>query len=179
MTSALRTNRLPIKKAHSGFTLLELIITLALISVLMGSAFFAFSANTSDEIIETQGAIEATATSTLRRSSTLGRPHYAIIRHDAIWVTELIDQTADLSRIQPSSDIALVDIPEGTILSCKRENGEWVTMTEREDPVIWVFARSGICEVFSFRLEDGGSSFEMTVNPITGNFIDLDEEANQ
>ncbi|WP_346189476.1 type II secretion system protein [Rubritalea halochordaticola] len=164
--------------SRQGFTLLEIIITLAIISLLMGSAFFAFSSDTSSRLAETEGQIEATATTALRRSASLGRPHYAIIRHDAIWVTELLDESADLSRIEPSAEISLVKIPAEITLSCKREDNDWVQLTERSDPIVWVFARSGICEVFSFMLEDeNGSSYEMTVNPITGNFIDQNEDS--
>lgn len=177
MTLAHRLTSRSKRCSRSGFTLLEIIITLSIIAILMGSAFFAFSTDQPTAVVDTKGQIETLGSTTQRRSVALGRPHYVIIRHDAIWATELIEPDDDLGKMEPSSSIAIVKIPPEIKLSCKREDADWLSMTERTDPVIWVFSRSGLCESFSFLLEDDkGAAYEMTVNPITGNFIETDAD---
>lgn len=163
----------PKQHIPKAFTLLEMVITMMIISIVMGSAFFAFSTNVSNPLTSLAPEIETLSTKAVQASVSKNQTQYIILTSSKIVHTTL-PQLPD--EDSPQSLINQINVPSGVIINYRKSNqDDWTTVSDRTDPIIWVISRSGISEQIELQLQFEDSAYEMSFDPITGNMNEEDE----
>jgi len=165
-------------RKRKAFTLLEMVITMSIVSIIMASAFFIFKQNPSDTLQKIAPEIEALTFNANRSATKKNRAYYIIATHEKIFLSSTNSANGN-SNSEENSDTQLnsVSIPPDVFISFKREEEDtWTTISERSDPLVWVVSRTGIAEKISLKLEYIDASFEITFDPLTGNLLTQNEE---
>lgn len=187
MTSAVRTC-----SRRGGFTLIEIIMVLAIASILMGGAV-AVMVFSSDEraLRSASGEIELLA-KRARTIAILQQTPYALeFRPDSVRLLPLAEagqnekktalgHTIGGERVEmaapgangPVHDRFNLD-PKLTTFIRRWNTQEWLPMSERIVHV-WRFDPDGLCEPVSVRITLGGNLMETTYHPLTGTIRDND-----
>ena len=161
-------------KPRSGFTLLEIIITLAIISTIMGGAILMLTGGGSQLVDKVRLETQSLAKETLRDAKLHERPYSIIVSHEAIWSTPEVSRSEDDPLSPPEK--GLINIPETVTVSYLiAGDEEWSTITKSDEPLVWAFTQSGLCGALSLRFEDEDSIHEMSFHPLTaGELADED-----
>lgn len=174
MTSATRTN-----KRAGGFTLIEIVIVLALAAVLMGGAM-GIMLFTSDErtLKNVSGEIELLA----KRARTIAILHqtpYAIeFREGSVRLLPLAQAGPDekhasneMSDDSTSMKDRQIKLDSNVSVSIRRWNSdEWLN-TIKNTVHVWRFDPDGLSEPISVRVNCGKSWMEDTFHPLTATAI--------
>lgn len=175
MISAARMNN-----SRRGFTLLEIVIVLALAAVLMGGAVSIMVYSSSERTLRNAaGEIELLAKQA-RTSAILHQTSYALeFRQGIVRLIPLAQAAADSLDAMKSGDDTTpaagkklqAVLQDGIGLQIRRWNSnDWVSIV-KDDADIWRFDPDGLCEPISIHLSYKDSWIEETFHPLTASSI--------
>ncbi|MDB6139615.1 MAG: Prepilin-type N-terminal cleavage/methylation protein [Verrucomicrobiaceae bacterium] len=147
--------------ASAGFTLLEMIIVLALMIILAGMAALSFTSLEEGKGVEVYGNKLARMAKRASRDAVIqGRPIVIGFEKKGFG---FVNETA------PGND-GYCSLPKDVKTGYQRWNGgkKWTTA----DGVVWTFFPSGICDALRFRFQASDGAMEMGFNPLTGSVVD-------
>jgi len=184
MISAVRTTKRP-----RGFTLIEIVLVLAIAAVVMGGAV-GLMIYSSDErqLRKASGEIELLA----KRARTIAILHqtpYALeFREGIVRLLPLAQAGLDLNKksrlrddpVPPptsSDENRQYTLENGMSVSIRRWNSEEWHTTLKDAVHVWRFDPDGLCEPISVRLNLGNSWSEDTYHPLTASIRESQLEA--
>ncbi len=185
MTSAAKTTKRP-----SGFTLIEVVIVLAIATIIMGSAA-GFLMYSSDERLlrDASGEIEVLA-KRARMTAILQQTPYALeFREGVVRVLPLAQAGQDEKKtagghriggqptLPPVSEDRQYVLEEGMKISIRRWNSDQWHTTLKDVVHVWRFDPNGLCEPISVRLNLDKSWSEDTYHPLTASIRSTQLEA--
>lgn len=148
------------RRGGGGFTLLEIMVTLAIIAVL--STFFAlrFVESSADDDLRTAAAdLRLTAQKTSRLAEAHGGDFYLMLDQAGFGLGENVE-VGDFG--EATFDYPL---PKAIRLKLRRFGDErWM----QPESFAWGFPANGLCEPLDVRLEKGRAYVEMSFNALTG-----------
>ena len=171
-------------RGRRGFTLLEIVIVLAIITLLAGGAVGFMVYNSSKRQLQAAGARIETMAKRARAVSVLRQTPYALVFFDGrvrmmplaevgAGDPELLAEFDAAAQAQgrsaPVRDEFAVD--PGMVLGLRRWGGEnWLVFDNERTSMVWRFDPDGLCEPVTVRFEiDGGQSWlEQEYHPLTG-----------
>jgi prepilin-type N-terminal cleavage/methylation domain-containing protein len=186
MTSAAKTN----KVRRSGFTLIEIVLVLAIAAVVMGGAVGLFIYSSDERGLKrASGEIEMMAKKA-RVIAILHQTPYALeFREGVVRLLPLAQAGKDLQKSSRMSkepeappgtnagDNRQFTLPEGVVLSIRRWNSDQWLGTTKNATHVWRFDPDGLCEPISVRLALGHSWSEDTYQPLTASIAESQFES--
>jgi prepilin-type N-terminal cleavage/methylation domain-containing protein len=184
MISAVRTN-----KAPTGFTLIEIVMVLAIAAIVMGGAV-GMMVYSSDErtLRNTSGDVELLA-KRARTTAILNQTPYALeFREGVVRLLPLANAGLDRRKIsknlvEPDSEDVVLDssrqihLENGVKIFVRRWNSaEWLS-TLKEVVHVWRFDPDGLCEPITLRFTLDKSWVEDTYHPLTATISESSLEA--
>jgi prepilin-type N-terminal cleavage/methylation domain-containing protein len=184
MISAVRTN-----KAPTGFTLIEIVMVLAIAAIVMGGAV-GMMVYSSDErtLRNTSGDVELLA-KRARTTAILNQTPYALeFREGVVRLLPLANAGLDRRKIsknlvEPDSEDVVLDssrqihLENGVKVFVRRWNSaEWLS-TLKEVVHVWRFDPDGLCEPITLRFTLDKSWVEDTYHPLTATISESSLEA--
>lgn len=136
-------------RSHSGFTLLELILVMAVIAIIAGTAVsFVFTPQQADHI-----ALDRDLKLFVRNSRQTAvysdTSVYLFISHKGIRRSGSVDK---------ESASEWLHFPEGTTVKLQ-QNGQWNSLNKQAQHR-YLISRSGLCEPINLKISIGKSEFE-------------------
>lgn len=179
------------RSRRGGFTLLEMMITLSLVTLLFTFVFVAYKPDSNSEKMR-KATVELEALSA--RGHTM-----AMLHQKPFWLrferNRVLLQGAELTQVDTSApsdefgasfeeefedanevqslivDYDTFEFPEGMEVYVRRWGAAeqaWFHQKKPEDPVIfWNFAEGGLCEPISIKMEIENSWTELEMDPLT------------
>jgi prepilin-type N-terminal cleavage/methylation domain-containing protein len=175
-----------------GFTLIEIVIVLALAAVLMGSAIgiMAYSSN-GNTLRKMSGSIELMAKQA-RTIAILHQTPYALEFSDVgVRIMPFAEVGMDTKKSSPvhrdesdpaasdasdASEITPLEVEDGMELSIRRWNSDVLLTINKKAGFVWRFDPDGLCEPISIRLALKDSWLEDTYHPLTAAIRDSQSE---
>lgn len=178
-TSAARTN-----KKTRGFTLIEIVIVLAITSIVIGGAVGLMVYNSDERALrDAAGEIELLS-KRARTTAILHQTPYAIeVRQNVIRMLPLAQAGDDERRKlngreiggeiieNPSVEQSEYSLDPNMEVFVRRWNSDTWEPTGRDTIHIWRFDPSGLCEPLSIRVTLNDSILEDTYHPLTGGAV--------
>ena len=180
-----------------GFTLLEMVIVLALIGMAMGGAIALFINNSSERRLKSAAGEMELLSKRARAVAMVQQTPYAItfFEHsarlsplaEAGYTDEQLRERQEMEQRafsegmpKPKFSPVRSDVNfEGFDLLVRRwGSNNWVPML-RNDPQVWRFDPNGICEPMGVRLEFDDGWIEMDFHPLTAGIRDRAMEARR
>ena len=147
---------------------------MVIVTILMGSAFLLFSKNDDSALEKLSRETQILAKETLRSAKQEQRPYYVILSHDSIWAETDVDTQA-LSDSSPAQNSRVINIDPGITLSYRYiTESDWTTISKGQEPLVWTFAKSGLCQQISLRFSTDDGVTEATFHPLTAG-LTIDE----
>lgn len=185
MTSAAKTNN-----ASRGFTLIEIVIVLAIAAIIMGGAVGVMVYSSDERVLRNaSGEIELLA-KRARTIAILNQTPYALeFREGTVRLLPLAQAGLDEKKLKRSiftddnSKAASTDqnrqltLDNGMELRIRRWNSDDWLSTTKNTVHVWRFDPDGLCEPISVRLILGKSWSEDTYHPLTATIRDSQLEA--
>jgi prepilin-type N-terminal cleavage/methylation domain-containing protein len=172
MTSAHKTTLNKRLQLRAGFTILEIIIATAIVSIILGSAVLFLADQGNGALDKLAQQTQIMAKETLRKAKLKERPYSIHITATKIWVAAGSMQFEGGDIEPPES--ALI-IPEGVSVSLLANNTDknWFTLSKNDAPFIWTFTQSGLCDSLEIRFEDDDNIQTVGFHSLTaGEIID-------
>lgn len=185
MTSAAKTTKRP-----AGFTLIEVVIVLAIATIIMGSAA-GYLIYSSDERLlrDASGEIEVLA-KRARMSAILQQTPYALeFREGVVRVLPLAQAGQDEKKtvgghriggqptLPPVTEDRQFVLKDGMRVSIRRWNSEQWFTTLKDVVHVWRFDPNGLCEPITVRLNVEKSWSEDVYHPLTASIRSTQLEA--
>lgn len=163
MTLAHKTHLLT--KQRTGFTLMEIIVTLAIISTLIGGTIVMIANDGKDEITTITKDLQVLAKETLREAKLTERAQSIFITTEEIWAAPESDTSEDAA---PTKGSSAIQIPEGVTVSYSYSgSNSWSTLKNNNAPFVWAFTQTGLCDAVSIKFESEDAVSEMSFHPLT------------
>lgn len=184
MTSAAKTN----KFARAGFTLIEIVIVLAIAAIIMGGAVGVMVYSSDERVLrDASGEIELLA-KRARTIAILNQTPYALeFREGTVKLLPLAQAGLDDKKLkrqifteaepQNSGENRQLKLEDGMELRIRRWNSDDWLSTVKNTVHVWRFDPNGLCEPISVRLTLGRSWIEDTYHPLTATIRDSQLEA--
>ncbi len=150
------------RRGHAGFTLLEMIVVIALMVIIAAMATLSFVGLEGESEVEKPGNELARMVKQANRAAVVqGRPFVIAFEKDGFG---FLDGGGGAD--------GHVTTPKGMKVSFQRWNGgkKW----NSAEGLNWTFYPSGICDALRFKFEHPDGMVEMAFNPLTGS---VSEEA--
>lgn len=179
MISAARTN-----KPQRGFTLIEIVMVLAIAAIVMGGAV-GLMVSSSDEraLRNVSGEIELLA-KRARTIAILNQTPYALeFREGVVRLLPFAQAGLELKKGElemPTSsaeESRQIQLEDGVEISVRRWNSEQWLNTEKKAVHVWRFDPDGLCEPISVRMSLDKSWAEDSYHPLTATISDSQLEA--
>jgi prepilin-type N-terminal cleavage/methylation domain-containing protein len=171
-----------------GFTLIELIVTLAIVLIILGTAVFSIDAVMEEGRLQKESTALKLAARKSMRTALAERRSYTITFMPTYFTVsptypdpvpqEVLERQRRRGRQQEEEILppgaVRHDLERGMLLQVRR----WGEMNWRLPGELgdrWVFEPSGICEPISVRLSREDSYVELTFNPLTAAVAQEDE----
>jgi prepilin-type N-terminal cleavage/methylation domain-containing protein len=168
MTSAHKTLSNKPSPPHSGFTLLEIVITLAIITTLLGSSILFFLGETKQNLEQTSQQTQLLAKHTMREARELQRPLSILFTNKHIWV---VPESSPVTKEPPSLEDS-ISVDENITISYLIDNEQgWTILEPNSQPLVWTFTGTGICQALSLRFENDIATDEIDFHPLTAGKI--------
>jgi prepilin-type N-terminal cleavage/methylation domain-containing protein len=191
------------RRLHGGFTLLEIVIVIAIIAVFAGGAIGAMVYNASSRQLRRAGGEIESMAKRARAVAILRQTPYALVffngRIDLAPLAEVTDDDGEYSEpertasaderdgdptISSGRQLAPVHaefvVDDGMTLGVRRwGSADWVVFDDERHRMVWRFDPNGLCEPISVRMEidDGESWLEQDYHPLTAAVRDYSMEA--
>lgn len=180
-------------RSKGGFTLLEVIVALVLMALLLAIALVSWTPDSSGERLQkTEVEVEALAARGLTMAVLHQMPFWLVIEKDRILLQggeiaqERNNGAIDFNGLEEESigSVNAVVTYDQIDINCDlfvrrwgaREK-EWGRQADAQDePIIWRFGSSGLCEPLSLRLELEDSWIELEMDPLTAMVSDKQSE---
>lgn len=177
MTLAAKTND------SRGFTLLEVVIVLAIVGVIMGGAIGMIVYSSDERVMrDASGEIEQFA-KRARTTAILKQTPYALeFREDAVRLLPLAEAGKAVKQLKRRDEdkndakFRVLKLKSGMAISLRRWNSEKWLKTEKDTVHIWRFDPDGLCEPLSVRLALNNSWGVDTYHPLTATIRDSELE---
>jgi type II secretion system protein H len=185
MTSAVRTNKRP-----RGFTLIEIVMVLALVAVIMGGAVSVMVFSSDEKVLRNaSGEIEVMA-KRARTTAILRQTPYALeFREGVVRLMPLAEagrvekKTAGGHKIGGETEKSAGGerreyvLDSSLNLFVRRWNSEEWLPAAKDTVHVWRFDPDGLCEPISVRLTIGKSWMEDSYHPLTATIRESQMEA--
>ncbi len=186
MISAAKTNNF---RSRAGFTLIEIVLVLAIAAVVMGGAVGLMIFSSDERALRgASGEIELMA-KRARTTAILRQTPYALeFREGLVRLLPLAQAGMDLRKnarrrnepepppnTDPSSNLEYA-LDGNIALSIRRWNSDQWFGTARDAVHIWRFDPDGLCEPLTVRLTLGDSWTEDTYQPLTASIAEQSSE---
>ncbi len=169
-----------------GFTLLEMLIVLFLVSVVLGSAVALLVAPSDQKRLERQiGKVEQLGRQARGLAVLQQRSYIVTFQRDTLNLAPLGFSDSDTERdtnigvngASSSADVTeSLTLDEEITFSVKNWQQDWQVIEEREDIAEWVFEPTGVVEPISVRVEFERSWIEQTYHSLTGEVVQEERE---
>ncbi len=185
------------QRNRRGFTLLEMVIVLALIGLAMGGAMALFITTSAERRLKgTAGDLELLAKRARAVSMVQQTPYAITIFSESVRLSPLVEAgyTDDQLRERQDTEEAARDMGlpapkfspvresvslEGYAVAVRRWGSDnWVSML-RNDPQVWRFDPNGVCEPMGIRVEYDDGWIEMEFHPLNASIRDRSMEAKR
>jgi prepilin-type N-terminal cleavage/methylation domain-containing protein len=176
MTSAARTN-----ERRSGFTLLEIVIVLAIAAVVMGGAVGLMVYSSDERVLRNaSGEIELLAKRARTTAILLQTPYALEFREGSVRLLPLAEAGKDEERTAGGREIGGEEVltesaerweypmEDGVEVLVRRWNSADWQPTRKNAVHVWRFDPNGLCEPLSVKLTLGDSWSEDIYHPLTG-----------
>ena len=189
-------------RSGGGFTLLEIVIVIAIIALLAGGAITALVYNSAKRKLQRSGGKVETLAKRARAIAILRQTPYALEFHDgkvrlSPWVEAGIEDPDELAaltgedddgwpedeekgpdRSAPVRDEFVFD-EEMVVEVLRWGTDDWMAFDNDRNRMIWRFDPNGLCEPIAvrFNLDDGENWLEQAYHPLTGAVSDWAMEA--
>lgn len=179
MTSAARTN-----KPQRGFTLIEIVMVLAIAAIVMGGAVGLMVASSDERVLRNvSGEIELLA-KRARTIAILNQTPYALeFREGVVRLLPLAQAGLELKKGELEAETASADesrqinLEDGVEISIRRWNSDQWFNTQKRSVHVWRFDPDGLCEPISVRITRDKSWAEDIYHPLTATISDSQLEA--
>lgn len=187
MTSAVRPRS--IRRRRGGFTLLEIVIVMAIITVMAGGAVGFMVYNTSTRKLQRAAKEVETLAKRARATAMLRQTPYALQFHEGkVRMMPLAEVGADEEAL---AELEAVAAEEGRALSPRAEfqadpgmvigvrrwgSNDWIVFDDERTGLVWRFDPDGLCEPMTVRYEidDGASWLSQDYHPLTAAVRDFE-----
>ena len=171
MTLVHKTTRNKRHQPRAGFTLLEIMVTMAIISIILGSAVLFLTNQSNGALEKLAQQTQIMAKQTLRKAKLEQRPFSISISPKEIWVqpARMQFEGEDLQPHSPG-----LTVPDGVRVSLLTHPEEgWITLSKNDPPFIWTFTQSGLCDSLEIQFEDDTGVQTIAFHSLTaGEIID-------
>lgn len=150
-----------------GFTILEIMVVLAVIAIIFAGSLLLLSSKSDDAIHTLPGEIENLIKTSLEKTTQNKQTHYLHVSKNSIWLGTRDDEE------KPTSTTTLqIPLPSNSSISYKAPSSDrWNLIQSNRDIVHLAFSTSGICEPVSLRISIDDSYAECDFHPLTGTLI--------
>ena len=169
-----------------GFTLLEMLIVLFLVSVVLGSAVALLAAPSDQKRLERQiGKVEQLGRQARGLAVLQQRAYIVTFQRDTLNLAPLgfNDSERENNALSGGGNVSSAkDVTESLTLdkeitfSVKNWQQGWQVIEEREGRAEWVFEPTGVVEPISVRVEFERSWIEQTYHSLTGEVVQEERE---
>lgn len=185
------------QRRASGFTLLEIVVVMAIIGMAMGGAIALFVVSSSERQLKNAAADMELLSKRARSLAMVQQTPYAITFFDqsarlsplveAGYTDEQLEDRRELEQdalkaggVAPkySPVRETVDFSEFALSVRRWGSVNWTGM-RRKDPQVWRFDPNGICEPVGVRLEYEDGWIEMEFHPLSAGIRDQSMEARR
>lgn len=185
------------QRNRRGFTLLEMVIVLALIGLAMGGAMALFITTSAERRLKgTAGDLELLAKRARAVSMVQQTPYAITIFSESVRLSPLVEAgySDDQLRARQDTEESARDMGlpapkfspvresvslEGYAVAVRRWGSDnWVSML-RNDPQVWRFDPNGVCEPMGIRVEYDDGWIEMEFHPLNASIRDRSMEAKR
>lgn len=156
-------------KPQRGFTLLEIVITMVIISVLLGSAALFFVGSSDESVEKLSRDTQLLAKKTMRSAKEKQRAYSIFITSKSVWA-----EPEMLNLEEAETSTSAIPIDDGIIISyLLDEESGWQTISSNGATFVWSFSQNGLCEPLTLRFENDIAVDEVAFHPLTaGKIID-------
>lgn len=160
-----------------GFTLIEMVVTLFIITLLLGAATMSFQGLYDEGRIQTEATALKLAARQVMREAVETNSSYTITLGNTFFVVGptyslgMMDTIGDPEDLQKQLRGRRHDFDHNITLMVKRWN-ELTYHPPREPFERWIFEPGGICEPLSIRLNYGEGYVAMEFSPLTAGVVD-------
>lgn len=192
-----RSHSLMKLRHRRGFTLLEMVIVLALIGLAMGGAMALFISTSAERRLKgTSGDLELLAKRARAVSMVQQTPYAITIYEQSARLSPLVEAGYTDDQLRERQDFEAAALESGSRapkFSPVREtvslrgyavavrrwgSNNWMPML-RSDPQVWRFDPNGICEPMGIRAEYEDGWIEMEFHPLNASIRDRSMEAKR
>lgn len=171
-------------KPRRGFTLIEIVMVLAIAAIVMGGAVGLMVSSSDERVLRNlSGEIELLA-KRARTIAILNQTPYALeFREGVVRLLPLAQAAMDLKKGElemetVSSDSSRqVNLENGVEISIRRWNSDQWFSTAKKSVHVWRFDPDGLCEPITIRITLDKSWSEDTYHPLTATISDSQLEA--
>ncbi len=180
---------------RAGFSLLEIVVVLALVALLMGGAIAVMVAASSDRQLRGMSTEIETMAKRARAVSLLQQTPYAVeftwgrvrmlpLAEVGMEGKELIEAQAALAAAEEQAGVPVemrrrtpvrseIAVGGGVTLAIRRWGSEgFVPIADKRARMVWRFDPNGLCEPISVRLTQGANWIEDEYHPLTAGVRD-------
>lgn len=185
MTSAVRTSKLA-----RGFTLIEIVIVLAISAIVLGGAAGMLFYSSDERVLRNaSGEIELLAKRARTTAILLQTPYALEFREKTVNLLPFAEAGQEETRLVSGARVGgekvelesaerwQYSLEDGVEVSVKRWNASEFLDTKKDAVHVWRFDPNGLCEPLSVRLTTEKSWSEDTYHPLTATIRDSQLEA--
>jgi len=153
-------------RSRKGFTLLEIIVTLSIIALFIGSAATLIAKRPNADLDNFILEFNQLARDSKVLAEKSGQARYLIFSRDTVLQ---VDRLVEEDRVVSKS----LQIPSGLVMHVKKHtadgsNEEWVKISRQsKNTVTWLFSRSGTCELIELKLAIDESDYSSKYHVLT------------
>jgi prepilin-type N-terminal cleavage/methylation domain-containing protein len=171
-TSPVLSGREITHRSRRAFSLLEMVISIFIVSLLLGLAIVATRSALADEELKSTARQLALMAKTARQEALLGNRAFEVFFEPGQWTLRPVEEKSEETVIDDASveevefEPVVYHPPASVLLKIRRWGGQdW----EKNPEQSWYFSATGLCAPHTYRLERGDSWFQMIFNPLNAN----------
>lgn len=168
------------RRSHlkDGFTIMEMVIVLAILSMVATASFSYFSTNDAEEYLrETAVNLESMAREAQARAIMTNKTHRIVMTGDKFMMLEEDQYTKDAEKWQNlSARRDFTPASPDLVTSVIRWGTTQPVIPRSNIPVVWIFPPEGFVEPITVRFTKDKSYIQQTYHPLTASVADEEME---